>query len=193
MVKNNGFIVGIGIVLAAAIAIPLTLWCVRLRQGPKVSDYFAFSRVRALELVKWLLITLAMVGISDFVAFLLKKPIVPEILISHYKTAKFIPLLFFALVVAAPMYEELLFRGFVFKGLLESKAGAIGAVMITGLVWAVLHLQYDIAQVVWIFVFGVVLGLARLNTRSIFPSVIMHSVMNLVVCIEMAVLAGTMG
>jgi hypothetical protein len=193
MAKNNGFMLGIGTVVAAVLTAPLTLLVARLRKGPKISEYFAFSPVKPLELLKWLLITLAIVGVSDLLAFLMKKPIVPEMLIAQYKTARFVPLFFFAIVIAAPVYEELLFRGFAFKGLLESKAGAIGAVMITGLVWSVIHLQYDIAQIFGIFVAGVVIGLARLNTKSIYPSVLMHSAMNLVVFIEIAILDGKTG
>ena len=49
--------------------------------------------------------------------------------------------LLFAFVVLAPVGEETLFRGFLYKGIAASRAGPIGAIMVSSLVFALLHVN----------------------------------------------------
>jgi hypothetical protein len=190
---NDGFLLAISAILGALFTVPLTMLAARVRRGPKVPDYLALSPVRLGEVLKWLLITLGIIAVSDLLALLLRSKIVPDMLIQQYRTARFVPLYFAAIVLAAPVYEELLFRGFAFRGLLDSRAGAIGAVMITSFIWSIGHLQYDIAHILNLFVFGVVIGLARLTTGSVYPSVLIHATMNFVAFVEIAFLSGRSG
>ncbi len=193
MMQDNGLLLAIGALTACLVAVPLTVLLAWVRRGPRVSEYLAFSHVSVTETVKWLLIILGVVIAFDLIAVFLKSDIVPDVMVRQYRTARYLPLFFVAIVVAAPLYEELIFRGFAFRGLLESRAGAIGAVMITALIWALLHIQYDIGRIASIFVFGVVIGLARLKTKSIYPPLLMHLLVNLVAFIELAVIAGKGG
>jgi membrane protease YdiL (CAAX protease family) len=71
--------------------------------------------------------------------------------------------------------EELVLRG----GLLPSLAarlGALPAVVITAVVFALIH--GDVIRLLFTFVLGVVLGLLRLGTRSLWPPVIVHVTLN---------------
>jgi membrane protease YdiL (CAAX protease family) len=47
--------------------------------------------------------------------------------------------LWFGMVVAAPIVEEMLFRGLMYRGLAESRIGVIGAMLITSVVFGLAH------------------------------------------------------
>lgn len=55
-------------------------------------------------------------------------------------TAGFLPLLIFVVVVIAPLTEEVVFRGFMYRGLAD-RWGAAPAVLITAGLWALAHTQ----------------------------------------------------
>lgn len=95
-----------------------------------------------------------------------------------------LPLLWLALIVAAPFSEEFLFRGFLFTGLKESRLGAYGTILITSLIWASIHAQYDLYGITTIFVAGIFLGFARLKTNSIWLCVLLHGLMNLIATLQ---------
>jgi membrane protease YdiL (CAAX protease family) len=56
--------------------------------------------------------------------------------------------------------------------------------ILCSLVWAVVHLQYDVYGIVTIFAGGILLGLAREKTGSITVPMAMHAVWSLVATLE---------
>jgi membrane protease YdiL (CAAX protease family) len=86
--------------------------------------------------------------------------------------------------------EEVLFRGFLFEGVLHSRLGAGGAVGFTSLVWALTHVQYDAYDIATIFVSGLLLGYVRLKTGSLYATIFLHGLMNLVAMLEAVVVLG---
>jgi uncharacterized protein len=96
-----------------------------------------------------------------------------------------VPALLFISVLAVtvgPLFEELLFRGFL-QPLLSRTLGTVAGVALTAFLFGALHL-YEYANV-WqyafaIWIVGVALGAVRARTRSIIPSTIMHACFNLV-------------
>lgn len=83
------------------------------------------------------------------------------------------------LVAIAPVSEELVFRGFIYGGLAPSRLGPFGAVVLTSAVWAVVHVQYAWPIMAQIFVYGVIFGVARWRTGSLWPSMAAHAIINL--------------
>ena len=77
--------------------------------------------------------------------------------------------------------------GFMFSGLKSSRIGPIGAIILTSLIWAGLHTQYDLYGMCQIFAGGLLLGYARLKSGSIFVPLAMHALMNLIATIEVVV------
>lgn len=77
-------------------------------------------------------------------------------------------------VVAAPLVEELLFRGILFRGLRRSFR-AVWAVLASAAVFAIVH-----PPVSWIPVFGlgVITALAVERTRSVWSAVLVHAIYN---------------
>jgi len=132
---------------------------------------------------------LVMVVLSDGLTALMGRPIVPDIMVKAYQTAYFPPMLWLAVIVGAPLSEEIMFRGFLFKGILHSKLGGVGAVLMTSLIWSLIHAQYDWYGKATIFVSGLLIGSARLRTDSVYPGIVMHASMNLIATVQVMALA----
>jgi len=183
---SNGFCIAIMIVVSGLICTPLTLLFARLRKNISIKNYFGFREPLKKEWIQWLLILAAFLFLSDGVSLLLGEPLVPSFMIDAYRTASSLPLLLFAIVVVAPIFEEVFFRGFLFQGIRYSRLGPIGAIGITSLVWAVIHLQYGLYGIMTVFALGLLFGLARLKTDSIHLLMVMHSLVGLVASMETA-------
>jgi len=91
--------------------------------------------------------------------------------------------LLFAIVVAGPIGEEVMFRGFLFRGLARPgwEVHAIGA---TALGWALLHTQYSYFIMGEIFLDGLVLGWFRWASGSTVLTIGMHMIMNAMAMLE---------
>lgn len=85
----------------------------------------------------------------------------------------------FAVVIAAPAAEELVFRGLLFSRLLESPLGSAGAVILPSVGFALLHVQYRLPERLLIFVDGLFFGFVRLATGSTLLALVLHSAGNL--------------
>ena len=182
--SSNGLCIGIMAVVSGLICTPLTLLLTKLRKDISVRNYIGFKEPSKREWVKWLLILVAFLFLSDGVSLLLHQPIVPPFMLDAYKTASSLPVLLFSIVVVAPIFEEVFFRGFLFQGIRYSRLGSSGAIGITSLVWAVIHLQYDIYGMATVFALGLLFGIARLKTDSIHLLMVMHSFVGLVATME---------
>ena len=190
--SSNGFCIGIMAVVSGLICTPVTLLFTKLRKTISVKNYIGFKEPLKREWVQWLLILAAFLFLSDGVSWLLHQPMVPPFMVDAYKTASSLPALLFAIVVVAPIFEEIFFRGFLFQGIRYSRLGPIGAIGITSLIWAVIHLQYDIYGMATVFALGLLFGIARLKTDSIHLLMVMHSFVGLVATMETAFYVSSM-
>ena len=184
--SSNGLCLAIGEIVAGLICIPVIFWFTRLRKNISVKDYIGFREPLKKEWVKWLLILAAFLILSDGVSYLLHQPMISPFMADAYKTASFLPVLLFAIIIVAPIFEEIFFRGFLFQGIRYSRLGPVGAILITSSFWAVIHLQYDAYGITTVFALGLLLGVARLKTDSIHLLMVMHSLVGLVATLETA-------
>ena len=88
-----------------------------------------------------------------------------------------IPIQILLIVVAAPVAEEVCFRGYLFGGLRE-KLPAWSAALIAGVIFGALHALTGISAVPPLIAFGVVLCLLYEKTGSIVPGIILHVLNN---------------
>lgn len=84
--------------------------------------------------------------------------------------------LFLAVVVMAPIGEEIVFRGFLQKFLEEYWKDITRAVLITSLFFAMIH--FNPYWTIQIYLLGVILGFLSWKTKSVIPSIILHSINN---------------
>jgi len=83
--------------------------------------------------------------------------------------------------VAAPLSEELFFRGFAFAGL-RSGLSFIPAAVISGGVWGLFHLSSgtNLVVVLQLGLFGVVLAWLYERTGSLWPPIALHAFNNVI-------------
>lgn len=94
--------------------------------------------------------------------------------------------LWVGIVVAAPVFEELFFRGFLFEGLRRSVLGDTGTLLFTSAAFAALHAQYELAVLPLVLVVGLALGWLRLRRRSLLAPVVAHATNNLIATVWVA-------
>ena len=80
-----------------------------------------------------------------------------------------------AIVVAAPLAEELFFRGFVLGGLAPA-VGDLRAIVVSSALFAAMHAS--IGTFIPLFAAGMLLAWLYLRTRSIWPPIAAHSAQN---------------
>ena len=86
--------------------------------------------------------------------------------------------LFLGIVVAIPYCEEVLFRGFVFRGFLAESGKPANAIAISAGLWAAVHLQYDWRGLAQLFALGLFFGYARWRTNSTVLAYWLHAFYN---------------
>lgn len=185
--SSNGLILAAAVTLCMPVVVGLSVLFVKLRRGPTLEDYLGLRWPAAKEGVRWLLGLIVLMAASDSLTLALGRPIVPEVMVEAYRNTSFLPMLWFGLVIAAPISEETLFRGFLFRGFAESRLGGTGTVLLTAGLWAGIHLQYDLYGIATIFVSGILLGWARLKTGSVPLCMALHGLMNLLATIEITI------
>ncbi len=81
---------------------------------------------------------------------------------------------FIAVVICAPVFEELLFRGFLLTKL--SRFGAWFAIITSAVAFGLYHQNHF--QLFYATAFGVIAGFIAMRTRSVIPSLIAHMALN---------------
>jgi len=181
---RNGLFWSVAVCAGAPVTIGLTVLFASLARGMPVRDYLALHWRGWKVIAAWLGVMLLFIAFADAATYLLRGRLVPPLLEEVYRTAYFVPLLWFAIVVVAPLAEEVFFRGFFFRGIECSRAGPVGAIVLTSFAWAALHTQYDLYGVAVILVGGLLLGYARLRSGTLYVPLALHMAQNLVATLE---------
>ncbi len=187
---NDGLAISISLIPAALLGSLLIFLFVYLKKNITAKHYLKLNTPSVKQVFQWIGILILFSLGMEWVNYYVDRP-TPEWMLDSYKTAGIIPLFWFTLIIAAPVFEELLFRGFLLEGLRHSKLGNLGAVIITAALWAVIHLQYELFEVVAIFLIGLILGYARIKTDSLYTTIILHALMNLAATVQVAALVTT--
>jgi uncharacterized protein len=188
---EDGFLAALATLLSAPVGVGLCIIFASLRRGVRIQDYLGWHWPRRRTVVLWCVVILGFGLATDLVTTLvLKRPLVPEVMVELYRNAGVPLLLWLAVIVAAPVVEEFIFRGFFFVGLqgaAPSPGRNLAAVLTTSVVWALIHLQYDAYGVGVIFFAGILLGYARIRTGSLWLCILMHALMNLIATLEVVI------
>lgn len=88
-----------------------------------------------------------------------------------------VPVQVLLIVIAAPISEEVCFRGFLFGGLRE-RLPRLAAALISGLIFGGLHATTGVSAVPPLIVFGFILALLYEKTGSIWPGILLHMLNN---------------
>jgi len=82
---------------------------------------------------------------------------------------------FFTASIAAPIFEEIMFRGFLLPSLTRY-VPVWGAIVISSLVYALAHLS--LSEVLPLAILGIVLGVVYTRSRNLLSSMLLHSLWN---------------
>jgi uncharacterized protein len=183
---TNGNLLSFATLLSTPATLGLIALLVWVRHYP-FRDYLAlrWPSTRAVA-VAFLGLAVVLV-VTDLTSYLTGRPIVPTVMVDMYHSS-WVPGLVFAMVVLAPLGEETLFRGFLYAGIAASRAGPVVAILVSTVVFASLHLQYDWYGIAGVAAIGLYLGVVRYRARSLFLTMVLHAVGNTVATVEMAVL-----
>ncbi|HEX5757612.1 MAG TPA: CPBP family intramembrane glutamic endopeptidase [Thermoanaerobaculia bacterium] len=185
MTGSLGLLLALSTLLAAPIGSALTV--LFARRPPREALALRLPRLR--QALLWTLALVAFLAAYDLVARDLGRPLSPEIMVQSYRTSVWPPLFWLAVALAAPIFEELLFRGFLLPSLAASRLGAAGAVTVSSLLFAALHLQYDLFDMTGVFLLGCLFAAARLASGSTLLTIGLHVLTNLLALIQLAQVA----
>ncbi len=182
---SNGLFIAVSTCVAVPVCVATTILLAWARKHIGIRDYLALRRVGVLRVIGWTILTVVCVFGTDYIRAALGEPPIPGEITKWFETAGFAPLLWFTIALAAPIFEEVLFRGFMFRGIAASPAGVPGAIVLTALLWAVAHLgEYGIVDVSAVFTLGLLLGIARARTSSLYVPFAMHVLNNTISTIQ---------
>jgi membrane protease YdiL (CAAX protease family) len=189
--RTDGGALGFSLALSTPFVLGFLAFVIRLSRVP-VTEYLA------LKLPHWRDVRL---GFAALAAVLVLTGILatvsgqetPEFMTQTFESARaagMLPLLLLAFVVLGPLQEEMLFRGFLFRGLAPA-LGVWPAVALTAITWALMHAQYQWFFVGEIFALGLALGWLRARSGSSILTFALHATVNGLALLEMAFLSPT--
>ena len=175
-------------IMASAVALAVLVIAVKIRKFT-LRDYFALNGIPRPDLVLGIAcLTVVIVGFGAMES-LLGIDGGSKSVEETYRAARLagmLPLLWLAMMVVAPITEELLFRGFLHRSWARSWLGVPGTIVLTSALWAALHQQYNSIGILCIFLMGLIFGWARQRSGSTALTIVLHALNNLIAMIVIA-------
>ena len=186
---NDGFLLAIVTMTAAPFWIGVSVlaarWC-----GWRARDYLALIPPKRAQVIFAIGCLAALLVAFDLLTFAFGRDVVPRFMREAYLSARSsntLVLFFIAVVIVAPITEEIAFRGFLFRGLSQSWLGVSGTLIATSAAWAAMHVQYDWVTLSQIFLIGLLLGWLRWASGSTLLTIGLHMLANFAACVQAAV------
>src|SRR4051794_3442998 len=192
---NDGFLLAFVTIAAAPAWIGVSALAARLR-GWRAREYLALVVPRRGEVAFGIVFLAILLIASDLFTLLVGREVVPGFMREAYLSARnsgSLALFFLAVVIVAPISEEIAFRGFLFRGLGAAWLGVSGAIIATSAAWTAMHVQYDAFTLAQIFLIGLLLGWLRWATGSTLLTIMLHMLANLAACIQAAIKVAWLG
>lgn len=177
---HDGTAVSLSLCISTPIQIMLLAYFARQRCA-NAADYLGLSLPRVRDALYGTIAVVVFAVLSDGISILLGRQVVTEFQFEIYRTsdsAGLLSLLWLTVVLVAPIGEETLFRGFLFRGWHRSPHNAWGTITATALLWSSIHLQYDLYTIVQVFLCGLLFGWFRWASGSTILTMLMHGLIN---------------
>jgi uncharacterized protein len=182
-VPFDGATITLFILVANPITVAVLALAVRLARA-KVGDYLALTFPRAGYLRVGIVWLVGLILFGDALIYLSGQALVTPFQLQSYSSAVaegWLPAFLVAALIVAPAAEEIMFRGFLFRGWARSDRAlaVVPAIVVISALWAALHVQYDWTGIAQIFVIGLFLGWMRWRSGSTLLTVLLHALFNL--------------
>jgi membrane protease YdiL (CAAX protease family) len=176
---------GVLVTIFVAISNPVTIGVLAIAVSltrSDLSDYFALKWPAPRDLTIGIAVLAALIVAGDALLYVSGRDVVTAFQLQSYTTAAaagWLPAMLAAAILIAPAGEEAMFRGFLFLGWARSPRSVWPAIVVISILWAMLHIQYDWAGVLQIFVIGLFLGWMRWRSGSLVLAFLLHALFNL--------------
>jgi uncharacterized protein len=183
---------GVALTIGAMASFPAQIAVLALaaqRRGWKIAEYLALNTPRRGEVLMAAICVAGLILFFNALWLVIGQDIVSPFQVQTYRSAKetgWLPLMLIAIVIVAPIGEELAFRGFAQRGL-ALPGWEIHAIVVIALAWALMHIQYNWLGMAQIFAIGLLLGWFRWASGSTTLAILMHGLVNLEAMIETAI------
>jgi uncharacterized protein len=171
----------------------VTLGLAARMTGEDLLEYFALDLPRRRDVIIAVAGLAVVIIVADLLTLAFGRELVPAFQLQIHRTAQAegaLISLWFALIVVAPVGEEILFRGFLFRGFVREPRDALPGILAISLIWSLLHIQYDWFGASLVFGLGVLLGYVRLYSGSTTLVILLHALLNLESVLETVVVLG---
>jgi uncharacterized protein len=151
--------------------------------GWPVGRYFGLDVPRGRDVVHGFVALVVVIAALEILTLVIGHESVTPFQTDSYRTARaagVLPLLWLAFVVAAPVGEEIFFRGFVFRGWAASWLGPVLTIVLTSCIFAAAHIQYDWFIRIQTLVLGALFGWLRWRSGSTTLPILLHMTVNFV-------------
>jgi len=189
---NDGAAVAVALLVGNPAQIVTLALAARIT-GEDLLTYFALDVPRRRDVIIAVAGLAPVILLVDAAALALGRDLVPAFDLQIHRSAAAegaLLSLWLAVVVVAPVGEELLFRGFLFRGFVREPRDALPGILAISLIWSLLHGQYDWFYVGEVFVLGMLLGYVRFYSGSTTLVIMLHMLVNLVSVAETVVALG---
>lgn len=181
---GNATVLSTGIILGAASATLFLVLLIRFRKVD-VKQHLMLQPFMYRDLMNWLFVLIAFSVIFTLIAWSISHD-TPDFMLKIWASRDNTILLLIAILIAAPVFEECLFRGFLFTGVQSSHLGTGAAIVISAAFWTMIHTQYGAFELTTLFILGIVLAISRIASGSLYVPIILHASNNLFAVLEMA-------
>ena len=178
---NTISIVMIGTLLASIFTIPLLFRATPGNHFVQRLKYWGIKRVQANVLVKWTVFAALLFSLLQVVGLVLGIPDEPFILTlkTQVNSTSLMITLFVSAGILAPVLEEIIYRGWLYQRLVDEKIDAKKVVVLTSLIFALVHSQYEHSFTFFtIFSFGLLFGYIRYKSQNIAYCILIHMLYN---------------
>ena len=150
--------------------------------------FWAIKQINRKIFIKWLLFSCIFIVLLEMPKFLLDMPnelFMLELQASaNTLTMQMLILIAFSLI--APIMEELIFRGWLYSTLANTKLNKISVILLSAIIFSSIHLQYEnLITFINIFFIGLFFAVMRYKTENIAYSMIFHFLFNFTVIINL--------
>jgi membrane protease YdiL (CAAX protease family) len=178
--SDNASIYGLLSIPTVAAEIAVLYLAVKIR-GWRATEYLGLVVPSRREAIIGLACLAAFALGYDLLTYLLDQDVVTQFQTEAYSSAReegSLLLLWIAFVIVAPIGEEVMFRGFLYRGWAEKPRDVTVGILLISAVWASLHSQYDWYGILQIFLMGVLIGWIRWRSGSTLLTMVLHALIN---------------